>query len=122
MPTALAAVALGACGGASERTSGGSGAERLPISPVARIAARVRELLPQATIDESELRAFAEVYVAREADTTKPPIGHDLVTTFLMSTDYFTEPGGDRRSLRFLVLFDPYASPCYNPLADRSLG
>ena len=37
---------------------------------------------------------------------------------FLLSTDFFRHGGDESRALRYVAYFDPYRSPCANPLAE----
>lgn len=52
------------------------------------------------------------------------PMGHPLrrmednvVTKFLMSTDFFARGADESRTLRYLSFYDPRSAPCRNPLA-----
>ena len=50
----------------------------------------------------------------------EPPTRIKLVhvaTTFLMSTDFFPNGARESRPLRYVMLYHPYRTPCYNPLA-----
>ena len=40
----------------------------------------------------------------------------DVYKKFLMSTDFFPNGADESRPLRYIMLYDPYISPCYNPL------
>ena len=34
---------------------------------------------------------------------------------YLSSTDFFINDADESRPVRFVALYDPYVSPCYNP-------
>jgi hypothetical protein len=40
----------------------------------------------------------------------------DFALRFLLSTDFFQSGADESRPLRYAALYDPWASPCYNPL------
>lgn len=59
-----------------------------------------------------------ESFAARTMPDLDEP---SLAMRFLLSTDWF-EHEDSARSLAFRALYDPYVSPCYNPLAALSKG
>lgn len=40
----------------------------------------------------------------------------DVYKKFLMSTDFFSNGADQKQRVRYVMLYDPYFSPCYNPL------
>lgn len=44
----------------------------------------------------------------------------DPLGAFLLSTDFFQNGADASRPLRYVRYYDPYVSPCYNPLARRA--
>lgn len=43
-----------------------------------------------------------------------------LVSTFLLSTDFFENGADEKRPVSLVAYFDPYENRCRNPLLDRS--
>jgi hypothetical protein len=43
----------------------------------------------------------------------------ELYVRFLMSTDFFINDEDAARPLHFLAYYDPYRTPCFNPLVRR---
>jgi len=69
-------------------------------------------------LDPDAVAAFARAHEAaygawdpRRAPTW--PIGGQ----FLLSTDFFQTGADERRPAKFLALYDPYVTPCYDPFA-----
>ena len=62
--------------------------------------------------------AFVEDYerVHGPYPTNKQP-GMTEYKRFLLSTDFFQNGADESRPLRYVRIFDAYASPCYQPLA-----
>lgn len=40
----------------------------------------------------------------------------DVYKKFLLSTDFFSNGSDESLPVRYVMLYDPYLSPCYNPL------
>jgi len=40
----------------------------------------------------------------------------DVYKKFLLSTDFFSNEADESLPVRYVMLYDPYLSPCYNPL------
>jgi hypothetical protein len=61
-----------------------------------------------------------ERYV-REYERHRGPISSfqhpadDFFDRFLLSTDFFLNDADESRPVRFVLFFDPYISPCWNP-------
>jgi hypothetical protein len=63
----------------------------------------------------------ALVHGCAERLSVRPPGGYErqmdeLCTTFLMSTDFFPRGADESLPVRYVTLFHPYLSPCWNPL------
>lgn len=41
----------------------------------------------------------------------------ELATTFLLSTDFFLHGADESQPVRYVALYHPYASPCWNPIS-----
>lgn len=66
--------------------------------------------------DEAPER-YARLYVARYG---VPDLGRERTRAqihlqFLSSTDFFQHGADQKRAVRFVALYDPYVTPCYNP-------
>jgi hypothetical protein len=43
------------------------------------------------------------------------PLPDEIYMNYLSSTDFFANGADESRPVRFIALYDPYVSPCYNP-------
>lgn len=43
---------------------------------------------------------------------------HQLVSSYLLSTDFFTNHMDESRVVRYVGLYDPYLRPCVHPFTD----
>ncbi|HET6418362.1 MAG TPA: hypothetical protein VFG22_18845 [Polyangiales bacterium] len=43
------------------------------------------------------------------------PLPDEIYMNYLSSTDFFINGADESRPVRFVALYDPYVSPCYNP-------
>lgn len=93
-------------------------------APEHALAQEIRRRLPSLRIDDGVIAAFVRDYErhvgqyrpGRRRDGRWPP--H---LRFLMSTDFFSNAAtAATRPLRYLAFYDPYRSPCHNPLVDWS--
>ena len=114
----LAALAVGVlgsagCGERQETTRGLSVAEARR-----RVVEYLRVKLPWLNHGEGTLERFAEEYVRWYPPGTKPTAGPNLVARYLLSTDFFPGGADESRPLEFVEFYDPYVSPCYNPLVE----
>lgn len=53
---------------------------------------------------------------------TDPDSLADLCGRFLLSTDFFMNGADESRPIQYLTLYDPYHSPCFNPLTHGLEG
>ena len=44
----------------------------------------------------------------------------ELATTFLLSTDFFLNGADENKKVRYITLYNPYASPCWNPISTAA--
>lgn len=42
---------------------------------------------------------------------------HQLVTTYLLSTDFFIHGMDESRTIKYIALYDPYLRPCSHPFS-----
>ena len=69
-------------------------------------------------LDAAVLEAFVGDYLADTARVRRGERIEAVGSRFLLSTDFFQHGGDESRALRYVAYFDPYRSPCYNPLAE----
>lgn len=81
------------------------------------MVATIRQRLDFLKFKDAVLVAFLEEYETK-VRKIKPnePLTARFVHRFLMSTDFFQTGEDEARELNYVMLFHPYASPCYNPL------
>jgi hypothetical protein len=112
-------------GDAASRGARASGAER-PAEPVrspgnAALIAQLRGHFDYLEIDDAALSRFADDHQRHRGrfvpGAQLPP--KDRVR-FLMSTDFFQNGADESRRLHYVMYYDPYVSPCYNPLVRRA--
>lgn len=106
--------------------AGGLGACRSSAEPelepaVAAIVAEVERALPELPLDRAGVVAFARELVRyRDAGRLRPLPGLDLRSRFLLSSDLFRRRDGDSaRAVGYAAFYDPYVTPCANPLPRR---
>jgi hypothetical protein len=95
---------------------------------VSRASARV---VAMARSPEDRLRAHfhyltfdpaaAAQYVAdlryhNPAFSARQPLGPDIHTQFLLSTDFFQHGADEQRTIHYVGYYDPASTPCHNPL------
>jgi hypothetical protein len=56
-------------------------------------------------------------YWERRPDSYYTDAVDTLATTFLLSTTFFLYGGDENRPVTYVMLYHPYASPCWNPLS-----
>ena len=82
-----------------------------------RIADALAETFPYLRSAAGTVASFAAAYRAayNAPNLLDTASRTHLEHCFLMSTDFFQHGGDERRELRFVALYDPYVTPCYNP-------
>ncbi len=85
-----------------------------------RIAASLRARFSYLRIDDAVLATFAGDYLRdrRHRWDGRAPFPDRDAMRFLMSTDFFQNGADESRSLRWVAYYNPYVSPCYNPLVE----
>ncbi len=87
------------------------------------IAEDLREHFSYLILEDELLEAYL-VDLERRFDGRDPRriLGaHKVHTLLLMSTDFFLTGADETRPLRYVALYGPYISPCFNPLAISQL-
>jgi hypothetical protein len=83
-------------------------------------AMMVRRQFPELTIADADLARFLEDYQVHYGELLPEGLDH-LYRTFLLSTNFFQQDLDGRGEVEYMNLYHPYASPCYNPLAQLQL-
>ncbi len=107
----------------------------------------LRSVLPKLAVKNTDLESFASSYTERLDPAGRKSLYYDaifffleypslqgviparyehgyelitrsLLTTFLLSTDFFTEAGQKPQRTSYVAFADPYAVGCRNPLAQ----
>ena len=87
------------------------------LDPNPRIMARrIREHFDYLNIDDRALTTFVDEHLRHHPDILNPL---DVYSKFLMSTDFFQNDADESRYVRYVAYYDPYVTPCYNPLVRR---
>jgi hypothetical protein len=85
-------------------------------SPYSKYESQIRARLKGLTIDGQEVAKFAKAW-----ESQKGPFKGNaarLAELFLLSSDFFQTGEDSARAPKFFMIYDPYLSPCYNPLRD----
>jgi hypothetical protein len=105
---------LAGCAGKQWRRAAATGPFR------SAMAQHLAEHFSYLTLDEGTAETFVRAYESNggSPEFQDPRVRSDLHMQFLMSTDFFQNGADETRALRFVALYDPYITPCYNPLAS----
>ena len=73
-------------------------------------------------IDLAEVRRFVDTFEQYRYPIRRNPLKlllgplpDEIYMNYLSSTDFFINDADESRPVRFVALYDPYVSPCYNP-------
>ncbi|GEM_PF-686776 len=80
---------------------------------------RIRSYFHFLKLDAEGVRRFVREHEASLAEGLTEP-DDDVFPIFLLSTDFFRNGADENRPVRFVMYYNPYRSPCYNPLAVLS--
>lgn len=69
-----------------------------------------------ATCDASFKRAI-RVYRLAGIDSSRSGKVHQMVTQYLLSTDFFRRERGEADTVRYVALYNPYRRPCAHPFS-----
>ncbi len=114
----LAVLAVGVLGAPGCGPAGGRGGGLSVAEARRRVVEYLRLKLPWLRHGKGTLERFAEEYVRHFPPGTKPGAGPNLVARYLLSTDFFPNGADESRPLDYVEFYDPYISPCYNPLVE----
>lgn len=108
-------------GAESEPTAAdGAPADPTPPDPpeLAAIKAEVRGALPWLLVAPAVLDQFAADHVRARGRKIRGYETNGLPEQFLLSTDFFRHGADQTRPVTYVAYFDPYLSPCYDPMAS----
>jgi hypothetical protein len=90
----------------------------------------IRQELPYLNLDEEGIRKFADEY-AKDANNTykltlrgysilginssKSGKIRNMISTYLLSTDFFINKMDEKQLVKYLGFYNPYKRPCANP-------
>jgi hypothetical protein len=77
---------------------------------------RIRREFHYLQLDDGGVAAFVGEYEKHRGPISR--FRHpedDLFDRFLLSTDFFRNGADESRPVRFVLFYDPYISPCWNP-------
>lgn len=60
---------------------------------------------------------FADYQRSRPMFSRRLPLSQDVHTRYLLSTDFFRHGADESRRIHYVGFYDPYVTPCNNPLA-----
>ncbi len=113
----LAALAVGVLG--APGCGGGEPARGMSLEEARKkVVDYLRVKLPYLRHGKDTLERFAEEYVRHFPPGTRPGPGPNLVARYLLSTDFFPNGADESKPLDWVEFYDPYISPCYNPLVE----
>ncbi|HEY6722974.1 MAG TPA: hypothetical protein VI197_03050 [Polyangiaceae bacterium] len=76
----------------------------------------IRSRLSGLTLDSQEIVKFVQAWETRKGPLKGKAV--KLAELFLLSSDFFQTGENAKRAPKFFMIYDPYLSPCYNPLRD----
>lgn len=97
------------------------------------ISGLVRDELDFLRLDEEGLNKFASDYARTASRKFKLIVKgynllgigvsqsgkiHHIVTTYLLSSDFFINKMDEKRVIKYIALFDPYLRPCAHPFSS----
>lgn len=84
---------------------------------------RIHEAFPALDLDPEGVRAFVRDYEAwRGPEGRTSWIDPSIPLTYLLSTDHFASGARAGVPVRYVRLYDPYVSPCWNPCATLAFA
>lgn len=78
---------------------------------------RIRKTFDHLTIDDAGLRQFVIDFERNygKPSLSSPRAQSNVSSQFLLSTDFFLNGADESKIVRYMALYDPYVSPCWNP-------
>lgn len=65
--------------------------------------------------EEDSVEKFVRAYKTSYSASVILPLDEGISKLLLLSTDFIQNRGDESRILRFVALYSPYDTPCYNP-------
>ena len=80
---------------------------------------RIKRHFSDLVIDEGGLRRFVRDYEKHVGRIKWYSVTSNsvLFSKFLLSSDYYRNGADPKRPVRYVMFYDPYVSPCWNPFA-----
>jgi hypothetical protein len=80
---------------------------------------RIKRHFGDLTIDEAGLRRFVRDYEKHVGRIKWYSVTSNrvLFSKFLLSSDYYRNGADPKRPVKYVMFYDPYVSPCWNPFA-----
>ncbi len=89
------------------------------LTPQQRLRAHFRYLdLDSGGVDQY----FADYQRFRGTLSRRAPLPREVFTHYLLSTDFFRYGADESRRVRYVGFYDPYITPCNNPLVGVDGG
>lgn len=82
---------------------------------------RIQHQFHYLELDPAGVQAFVRDYTQHRGEIrrfSRPK--DDIFERYLLSTDFFRNGADESRPVRYVLFYDPYVSPCWNPCAPVS--
>ena len=70
-------------------------------------------------IKRKEFKVIVKGYTFLGIDSSQSGKIHHIVSTYLLSSDFFTNKMDEKRVIKYVALYDPYRRPCVHPFSYR---
>ena len=88
-------------------------------APGGTLATRLRGYFDYLSFDDDVIAAFVRDYQADTPRIHRREPTDAIASRFLLSTDFFQNGANEAHPLHYVRYYDPYRSPCYNPLTQE---
>jgi hypothetical protein len=79
---------------------------------------QLRGHFPYLDLEPAGVARFLSDYERYESRfVARSPLPVDVYTRYLLSTDFFQHGADESRQIQYVGFYDPYVTPCLNPLA-----
>jgi hypothetical protein len=85
--------------------------------PHADLASAITKHYHYLTLDADGVDRFAQLYTKNFGAKTWKTSLEDAFERFLLSTDFFQNGADESKHVRFIMMYDPHRTVCFNPLA-----
>ena len=97
----------------------------------------IKEELAFLQLDDDGVRAFTRDYAKLKRNEFKVIVKgysflgisssqsgkiHHIVSTYLLSSDFFINKMDEKRVIKYVALYDPYRRPCVHPFSHLQMG